>query len=191
MVPCGVHLDPRPRFTICIYRNETDCIYFTYHTWHHLLDISYEQESEKCHSRTPDLFFCHIRKNYICHLSQMSKIINTPLIFVIESQSLCLYQCFQGQGNQFLHLFSNFEDFFKMFLVAAMQLICQGPIGPQHIFDYTDVMHAWNWRTLSEVKSQWIAWQIHKISAVMLMVFVLHKAMNVWVQIDPTRCYEG
>ena len=27
-------------------------IYFAYHTWHHLPDISYERESEKCHSST-------------------------------------------------------------------------------------------------------------------------------------------
>ena len=37
------------------------------------------------------------------------------------------------------------------FKVAAMQLSCRGPIGPQHIFDYTDVIRAWNWRTLSEI----------------------------------------
>ena len=43
------------------------------------------------------------------------------------------------------------ELFFK---VAALQLICQGPIGPRHKFDYTDVIRAWNWRTLSEIKLQ-------------------------------------
>ena len=45
IVPCG--LDPRPRFTLCTYQNETDCLYLLE------LDISYEQESEKCHSTIP------------------------------------------------------------------------------------------------------------------------------------------
>ena len=40
------------------------------------------------------------------------------------------------------------------FLMATMLLIIQGPIGPQHIFDYMDVIHVWNWRTLFEMKSQ-------------------------------------
>ena len=35
-----------------------------------------------------------------------------------------------------------------------MQLSCQGLIGPQHIFDYTDVIREWNRGTLSEMKSQ-------------------------------------
>ena len=43
IVPCGARLDPRPRFTICTYRNETDCLYLL------ALDISYGQQSEKCH----------------------------------------------------------------------------------------------------------------------------------------------
>ena len=38
--------------------------------------------------------------------------------------------------------------------MAAIQLSYRGPIGPQHIFDYMDVIRAWNWRTLSEMKSQ-------------------------------------
>ena len=42
----------------------------------------------------------------------------------------------------------------SFFLIAAMLLIIRGPIGPQHIFDYMDVIHVWNWRTLSEMKSQ-------------------------------------
>ena len=33
IIPCRVQLDPRPRFTICTYQNETDCL--------HLLYISY------------------------------------------------------------------------------------------------------------------------------------------------------
>ena len=34
----------------------------------------------------------------------------TSLIFVIENQTWCLYPCFQGQGNQFLHLICNRKD---------------------------------------------------------------------------------
>ena len=41
------------------------------------------------------------------------------------------------------------QTFFFALYVAALQLI-----GPQYIFDYTDVICAWNWRTLSEMKSE-------------------------------------
>ena len=40
IIPCGVQLDPRQRFTICTYQNETDCLHllyisnFTLFTWH-------------------------------------------------------------------------------------------------------------------------------------------------------------
>ena len=40
ILPCGVRVDPRPRFTICTYRNDTDCLYLLYisyltsFTWH-------------------------------------------------------------------------------------------------------------------------------------------------------------
>ena len=42
----------------------------------------------------------------------------------------------------------------KHFFMAVMKLISWGSIGPQHIFDYMDVIREWNWRTLSEMKSQ-------------------------------------
>ena len=57
---------------------QTGCIYFTYQTSHYLLDISYEWESENCHSSTLEQLFCHISKKRNGRLSQMSKIFNTP-----------------------------------------------------------------------------------------------------------------
>ena len=60
---------------------------------------------------------------------------------------------FSGSRKPVLTFILQLKIFF-FFKVAAMQLSCRGPIGPQHIFDYTDVIRAWNWRTLSEMKSQ-------------------------------------
>ena len=118
IIPCGVQLDPRPRFTIYTYRNETGCLYFL------TLDISYERESEKCHSTTPQpqpktSTLSNISVIYKQKLNWLSEPNEqdirypiTSLIFVIESQSLCPYPCFQGQGSQFLHLFCNGRNFF-------------------------------------------------------------------------------
>ena len=77
IIPCGVQLDPRQRFALTKMK-QTVCIYFTYQTSHDLLDISYEWESEKCHSSTLEQLFCHISKKWNGRLSQMRKIFNTP-----------------------------------------------------------------------------------------------------------------
>ena len=121
-------MNSRQRFTICTYRNETDCLYLLY--------ISYLT------SFAWHIIWTRIRKLPLQHpwatfLSYKQKIKGssepneqdiqypiTSLIFVMESQSLCLYPYFQGHGSQFLHLFYNWRKFF--FQVAAMQLILQG-----------------------------------------------------------------
>ena len=60
----------------------------------------------------------------------------TFLIFVIESQTLCLYPCFQSQGSQFLHLIRNW----KKFKVFDKWLHCNYLLGsdwtPTHIWLY-------------------------------------------------------
>ena len=110
-----VWLGPRPRLTICTYRNETDCLYllyisyFTSCTWH----ITW--------TRIRKVPLQHLWSNFLS-CKQKTKWPSEPneqdvqypipsLIFVIESQSLCLYPCFQGQGSQFLHLFCNWKNF--------------------------------------------------------------------------------
>ena len=64
IIPCGVRLDPRPRFTICTSQNETDCLYLL------VLDISCERESENAtpqpHNFNPstlEQLFCHTSMN--------------------------------------------------------------------------------------------------------------------------------
>ena len=71
---------------------------------------------------------------------------------MIESQSLCLYHVFRVKEAS-SYIFFAIEE--TVFYVAAYQLICQGPIQPQHIFDYMDVIRVWNWRTIYELKSQY------------------------------------
>ena len=54
ILPCGVPnwtSDQDSLFALAEMK-QTICIYFTYHIWHHLLEISYERESEKCHPST-------------------------------------------------------------------------------------------------------------------------------------------
>ena len=58
----------------------------------------------------------------------------------------------EASSHKYFAIEDTFFSFF--FKLAAMQLICCGPIGPQHIFDHLDVIHAWSQRTLSEMKSQ-------------------------------------
>ena len=53
ILPCGVILTPDQYSLFSLSKMKHPvCIYFTYHTWHHLLDISYEHESQKCRSST-------------------------------------------------------------------------------------------------------------------------------------------
>ena len=105
--PCGVQLDSRPRFTICTYQNETDCcIYFTYHTWHRLLDMKWTR-IRKVPLQHPSTTFLPYKQKIKLPSETNEQDIQYPitsLIFVIESQFLCLYPCFQGQVSQFLHL---------------------------------------------------------------------------------------
>ena len=99
IILCGVQLDPRPRFTICTYRNETDCLYLL------VLNISHERESGKCHSTTP-------KPQPLCSwatfllLKQKMKLPSKPneqdiqypitsFIFVIESQFCAFTQVFR------------------------------------------------------------------------------------------------
>ena len=48
--------------------------------------------------------------------------------------------------------------------ITSLIFVIESQTGPQHIFDYTDIIRLWNWKTLSEMKLQKIAWQSHKIS---------------------------
>ena len=46
-------------------------------------------------------------------------------------------------------------------LTSSLQLkkpFLSGCIAPRHIFDYMDVIHVWNWRTLSEMKLSEMYW---------------------------------
>ena len=77
-------------------------------------------------------------------------------------------------------------------LSGCIAIICRGPIGPQHIFAYTDVIRAWNWKTLfwNEITIDNLT-KLYNRRTVMLMAFVQRMEMILRGQIDPTRCYEG
>ena len=105
-----------PRFTVCTYRNETDCLYLLYisyltsFTWHIIWT-----RIRKVSFQHPWATFLSYTQNGNCPSEPNEQDIQYPktsLIFVIESQSLCLYPCFKGQGSQFVHLFCNWGNFF-------------------------------------------------------------------------------
>ena len=85
-----------------------------------VLYISYEWESDKCHSTTPQpqpqhpwATFLSYKQNTEWPSDPNDEDIQYPitsLIFVIESQSLYLYLCFQGQGSQILHVLCNWRN---------------------------------------------------------------------------------
>ena len=138
---CGVRLDPRPRFTICTYQNDTACLY--------LLCISY-LTTFACHIIWRTIRKVPLQHPWATFLSYMQKIkwpsepneqdIQYPitsLMFVIESQSLFLYPCFQGQGGQFLHLFCNWRFLFIYFLSGCNAINLLGSDWtPTHIWLY-------------------------------------------------------
>ena len=66
--------------------------------WHALL----LQESPWCHSGTLGHFFLRARSKMAWPPEKSEQDLKYPitsLIFVVESQSLCLYPCWQGQGS--------------------------------------------------------------------------------------------
>ena len=114
IIPCGVQLDPRQRFTICTYQNETDCLHllyisnFTLFTWHIIW-----MRIRKVPLQHPWATFLSYKQTMKWPSEPNEQDIQYPitsLIFVIESQTLCLYPCFQGQGSQFLHLICNWKN---------------------------------------------------------------------------------
>ena len=105
-IPCGVQLDPRQRFTICTYQNEADCLHllyisnFTLFTWHIIW-----MKIRKVPLQHPWATFLSYKQKMKWPSEPNEEDIQYPitsLIFVIESQTLCLCPCFQGQGSQFL-----------------------------------------------------------------------------------------
>ena len=116
ILPCGVDWTPDQDSVFALTEmKQTVCIYFIYHIWHHLLDISYE-ESEKCHSSTLEQLFCHKQTIKLSSEPNEQNIQYpiTSLIFVVESQSLCLYSCSKGQGSEFVHLSCNWRIFVNL-----------------------------------------------------------------------------
>ena len=114
IVLCRVQFDPRQRFTICTYQNETDCLHllyisnFTLFTWHIIW-----MRIRKVPLQHPWATFLSYKQKMKWPSEQNEQDIQYPitsLIFVIESQTLCLYPCFQGQGSQFLHLICNWKN---------------------------------------------------------------------------------
>ena len=104
----------RPRFTICTYQNETDCLclyymsYFTSFTWH--ITWMRIRKVPLQHSWATFLSYKQKMEWPSEPNEQNIQYPITSLIFVIESQTLCLYPSFQGQGNQFLHLICNWRN---------------------------------------------------------------------------------
>ena len=132
---------------------QTVCIYFKCLTSHYLLDISYEWESEKCHSSTLEQLFCHISKKWNGHLSQMSKIFQYPitsLIFVIESQTLCLYPCLSGSRKPVFTFNLWLKKHLNFLISGCIAIICWGPIGPP--------THIWLHGCHSSVELENIIW---------------------------------
>ena len=103
------------------------------------------------------LVIVHIRHRYFLYFSHQKppwSVLNLGLLyiwlFLVNWSSFSVTTKYRVSSSHYIY--------------HTLQLICWGPIGPQHKFGYTDVIQAWNLRTLSEMKRQQIAWQSHKIS---------------------------
>ena len=193
IILCGVQLDSRARFTIFTYRNETDCLYLFYisylasFTWHIIWT-----RIRKVPLQHPWATFLSYKWTIKWQSEPNEQDIQYPityLIFMIESQSLCLYPCCQGQGSQFLHLFCNWRNFFLSGCIAIN--LPGSNWTPTHIWLYgchscTELENiTWNEIIIhSLTKSQ-------NLRTVMLMIFVQRMKMILRGQIDPTWCYEG
>ena len=168
---------------------QTVCIYFTYHTWHHLLDISYERESEKCHSNTLEQLCCHIKNKIKWTSEPNERDIQYPiayLIFVMESQSLCLTHVIRVKEAS-SYIYFAIEEIHIYFFNCCNAINVPGA-------DRTPT-HIWLYRCHSCVELENITWtkittdsltNSKNLRTVMLKVFVLRMEI-LRSQIDPTR----
>ena len=94
IIPCGVQLDPRQRFTICTYQNETDCLHLLYisnltlFTWHIIW-----MRIRKVPLQHPWATFLSYKQKMKWPSEPNEQDIQYPitsLIFVIESQTVSL-----------------------------------------------------------------------------------------------------
>ena len=112
---CGP-IGPQTKIHNLHYQNETDCLYLLYisyltlFAWHIIW-----RRNRKVPLQYPSATVLSYMQKIKWPSEPNEQDIQYPitsLIFVIESQSLFLYPCFQGQGSQFLHLFCNWRFFF-------------------------------------------------------------------------------
>ena len=157
---CGVRLDLRPRFTICTYRNETDslyllCIsYLTSFTWHIIW-----RRIRKVPLQHPWATFLSYTLKLKWLSEQDIQYPITSLIVETESHSLCLYHVFRiKEASSYIYFAIEF-----FFLSGCNAINLPGSDRtPTHIWLYA--CHLCVELSLSEMKSQEIAWQSHKIS---------------------------
>ena len=117
----------------------------------------------------------------------MSKIFNTPELpkYLWYKFNLCVFTHAFGVMEASSYTYFATEELF-LFWSGCIAINLPQSNQTQHIFDYMDVICAWNWRTSSEMKSLQLAWQSHKISELWCWWFLYStRKLSSWVKLTP------
>ena len=116
IIPCGVRLTPDQDSPFALTEMKQTVFTCTLHIiWKRIRQVPLHNPTPEPQPQHPWATCLSYKQKIKCPSEPKEQDIQYPitsLIFVIESQSLCLYPCFQGQGSQFSHLLSNWRNFF-------------------------------------------------------------------------------